>query len=101
MQNPMVPLVTRQVADQAWQLYRWYAESTMHILGSIYEENESGLPTDLRLLVDNLPAKFTTKEAEAICVRLNVKPKRFHNAMRMQEFAKIFKRVSHGTYEKM
>jgi hypothetical protein len=101
MQNPMVPLITTKVAHQAWQLYRWYAESTMHILGSIYEENESGLPTDLRLLVDNLPAKFTTKEAEAICVRLNIKPVRFKNAMRRQDFAKNFKRVSHGVYEKM
>jgi hypothetical protein len=101
MQNPMVPVITTKVAHQAWQLYRWYAESTMHILGSIYEENESGLPTDLRLLVDNLPAKFTTKEMEALCTRLNIKPRRFVDAMRRQDFQRMFKRIAHGVYEKM
>jgi hypothetical protein len=101
MQNPMVPLITRQVAHQAWKLYRWYAESTLHILGNIFDENESGLPTDLRLLVDNLPAKFTTKEMEALCTRLNIKPRRFVDAMRRQDFQRMFKRIAHGVYEKM
>jgi hypothetical protein len=43
MNNPIVPLITTKVAEQAWELYRWYADSSIAILGSIYEENESGL----------------------------------------------------------
>jgi hypothetical protein len=99
--NPMVPLINVKVAEQAWVLYRWYAESTVNILSGIYTENESGLPADLRLLVDNLPAKFTMKEVVSLCTRLNIKEMRFKNAMRRQDFARMFKRVAHGSYEKM
>jgi hypothetical protein len=101
MQNPMVPLINVKVAEQAWVLYRWYAESTVNILSGIYTENESGLPADLRLLVDNLPPKFTMKDVVSLCTRLNIKEARFKNAMRRQDFARMFKRVAHGSYEKM
>lgn len=99
--NPMVPLINVKVAEQAWKLYRWYAESTVSILSGIYTENESGLPADLRLLIDNLPAKFTTKDVTALCERLNIKDMRFKNAMRRPDFARLFKRIAHGQYEKM
>ena len=101
LQNPMVPLINVKVAEQAWILYRWYAESTVNILSGIYTENESGLPADLRLLVDNLPQKFTMKEVVSLCTRLNIKEARFKNAMRRPDFARMFKRVAHGSYEKM
>lgn len=99
--NTMCPIITAEVAELAWKLYRWYAESTVNILAGIYTENESGLPADLRLLMDNLPAKFTTKEAEALCIRLNVRPKRFIDSMRRPDFARHFKRIAHGQYEKL
>jgi hypothetical protein len=99
--NCMVPLINVKVAEQAWKLYRWYAESTVSILSGIYTENESGLPADLRLLIDNLPAKFNTKDVTALCERLNIKDMRFKNAMRRPDFARLFKRIAHGQYEKM
>jgi hypothetical protein len=76
-------------------------ESTVNILSGIYTENESGLPADLRLLVDNLPPKFTMKDVLSLCTRLNIKEARFKNAMRRPDFARMFKRVAHGSYEKM
>ena len=97
----MVPLINVKVAEQAWKLYRWYAESTVNILSGIYTENESGLPADLRLLIDNLPAKFTMKDVEAVCVRMNIKPRRFVDAMRRKDFVMVVKRIAHGQYEKM
>ena len=99
--NTMVPMITTKVAETAWKLYRWYADSTLNILSQIYQENESGLPADLRLLMDNLPPKFTTKEAEALCIRLNIRSKRFIDSMRRPDFARHFKRIAHGQYEKL
>ena len=101
LHNPLSPVITAEIVNKAYNLYRYYAESTINIISELCAETESGLPADLRLLVDNLPAKFTTKEVEALCTRLNIKPIRFKNAMRRLDFARMFKRVAHGQYEKM
>jgi hypothetical protein len=100
-QNVLKPVITVEIVNKAYNLYRYYAESTISIISELCAETESGLPADLRLLVDNLPPKFTTKEVDLLCVRLNIKPKRFFDAMRRADFARVVKRVAHGQYEKM
>jgi hypothetical protein len=99
--NPLKPVVTVEIVNKAYNLYRYYAESTISIISELCAETESGLPADLRLLVDNLPPKFTTKEVDLLCIRFNIKPKRFFNAIRRADFARVIKRVAHGQYEKM
>jgi hypothetical protein len=100
-QNVLKPVVTVEIVNKAYNLYRYYAESTISIISELCAETESGLPADLRLLVDNLPPKFTTKEVDLLCLRFNIKPKRFFNAIRRADFARVVKRVAHGQYEKM
>jgi len=41
------------------------------------------------------------KDVDAVCVRMNIKPRRFVDAMRRKDFAMVVKRIAHGQYEKM
>lgn len=99
--NPQVPVIDIDIVHKAWTLYRYYADSTIAILNEITAESDTGLPADLQLLYNALPVKFTTKEAEEVSIRLNIKPRRFIEAMRRKDFQQLFKRLAHGTYEKM
>lgn len=94
------PVITDSVVRDAWTLYRYYAESTIKIISSLCGEIETGLPADLELLYQTLPDEFTRAEAAAVCIRLNLKERRFETSIRRNDFRKLFIKMDHGKYRK-
>jgi len=101
MHSPAYPIITFQTVNDGWDLYRYYAESTVKVISSLCGEIETGLPKDLELLYNSLPEEFTRKEAAEICTRLNLKERRFDVSIRRKDFGALVKKVGQGKYIKI
>jgi hypothetical protein len=65
-------------------------------------EATTGLPAPLELLYQALPdGEFNKKDADAICVKLNLPARRFETAIRQKQFSSQFKLLGHGKYIKV
>lgn len=95
------PKITEEIVHNGWILYRYYAESTIKIIGSLNGEIETGLPGDLELLYQSLPDEFTRALAAETCLRLNLRERRFDNSIRRKDFGKLFRKSGHGSYCKL
>lgn len=94
------PKITEDLVHKGWQLYRYYADSTIKIISVLNGEIENGLPMDLELLYQTLPDEFTRAEAAAACVKINLKERRFDISIRRKDFSKLFQKVGQGKYRK-
>jgi hypothetical protein len=101
LNNPIQPEITEQYVHLAWQLYKYYANSTIRIIMKMQGESETGLKEDLELLYQALPLTFSFKDAEETCIRLNLKPNKFKNSLRNKNFVSLFLRKDHGIYAKV
>ena len=101
LNNPIQPEITEQYVHLAWQLYKYYANSTIRIIMKMQGESETGLKEDLELLYQALPLTFSFKDAEETCIRLNLKPNKFKNSLRNKNFVSLFLRKEHGIYAKV
>jgi hypothetical protein len=101
LNNPIKPEITEQYVHLAWQLYKYYANSTIRIIMKMQGESETGLKEDLELLYQALPLTFSFKEAEETCIRLNLKKDKFKNSLRNKNFVSLFIRKEHGIYAKV
>lgn len=101
MRNPVEPVITAEIVHMGHRLYRWHADSTIAILRGVHSEIEGGLPAGLDVLYNALPDTFSRKEAVEVCTRMNLGKNKFEVAMRKPEFARLFKRVAQGKYEKL
>lgn len=101
LHNHKNPEITVDIVHKGWELYRFYADSTIRIIGSLSSQLETGLPTDLELLYQTLPDEFTRKDAADICKRLNLPARRFDTAIRRKDFCGLFRRVGQGKYIKI
>ena len=101
LHNHLNPVITDDIVHKGWTLYRYYAESTIRIIASLSGEIETGLPGDLELLYQTLPEDFTRAEAAAICLRLNLKERRFDVSIRRKDFGKLFTKTGQGQYRKV
>jgi hypothetical protein len=101
LNNPKDPVIDLQTVELGWKLYRYYAENTVRIISSLYNEVETGLPPDLEMLWERLPNEFTYKEAEDLCKRIGLNEKRFRRSLRRKDFGKLFKKQEHGKYLKI
>lgn len=101
IQNFQQPHISEDIIHLGWQLYKYYASSTVKIISQLHGEAETGLKPELELLYQSLPLTFTLKEAEDACIRINLKPTKFKNALRRKDFAALFRRVKQGEYEKV
>jgi len=101
LNNPIKPEITEQYVHLAWQLYKYYANSTIRIIMKMQGESETGLKEDLELLYQALPLTFSFKDAEETCIRLNLKPNKFKNSLRNKNFVSLFLRKEHGIYAKV
>lgn len=101
LHNHHMPVITEETVHNAWQLYRYYAESTIRIIGGMHQEIETGLPADLELLYQALPAEFTRSDAVIVCERLNLNPRRFDVSIRRKDFSKLFSKSGQGQYRKI
>lgn len=99
--NQQNPIITTDVVTKSWELYRFYAESTLKIISKIKAEVDSGMPAELQLLYNTLPLKFTIQQAEEICAMLNLRHSKFKESMRRKDFGSLFKRITLGNYEKL
>lgn len=99
--DPAMPVITKKVIDDAHTLYKYFAKSTMEIIGKLSSEIDTGLPNQLELLYQGLPETFSAKDAIEVCTRLNLEPRRFEIAIRRKDFKELFKRVAHGVYRKL
>lgn len=101
LNNPNKPEITEQYVHFAWQLYKYYANSTIRIIIKMQGESETGLSEELELLYQALPLVFKLKDAEESCIRLNLKKDKFKNSLRNKNFEKLFIRKEHGIYAKV
>jgi len=101
LNNPIKPVIDENIVELGWKLYRYYAENTVRIISSLYNEVETGLPPDLEMLWERLPNEFTYKEAEDLCKRIGLNEKRFRRSLRRKDFGKLFKKQEHGKYIKI
>lgn len=99
--DPKNPTINKKTVDDAHVLYKYFAKSTMAIVGKLSSEINTGLPSELELLYQGLPDTFSAKEATETCTRLNLDPRRFEVAIRRKDFKVLFRRVSHGVYQKI
>jgi len=100
LNNPMQPIVNESIVELGHKLFKFYAKSTVNIISRLYTEVELGLPSELENLYNALPDSFTLAEAEACCIKINLKKDRFKVSLRRQDFGKLFKRVDKGIYQK-
>lgn len=99
--NHTGPTITEDLVHKGYELYRYYADSTIKIISGLNGEIETGLPTDLELLYQTLPDEFTRKEASDACIRINLKERRFDISIRRKDFGKLFQKVGQGKYKKL
>jgi hypothetical protein len=101
LNNPGQPVITDEIVNNGWDLYKYYSESTVKIIGSLHNEIDTGLSKDLELLYQILPDEFTSKEAKDACIRCNLSDRRFEVSMRRKDFGQLFRKVSQGKYVKV
>lgn len=101
LNNPTKPEITEQYVHLAWHLYKFYANSTINIIMRMQGESETGLKSDTELLYQALPLSFSVKDAEEICIRLNLKKDKFKNSLRFKDFKSLFIREKQGFYSKV
>jgi hypothetical protein len=99
--QPLQPIVNEQVVELGQQLFKFYANSTVSIISKIFVEADTGLPNVLETLYNALPDIFTYKQAEEICVKLNLSDQKFKVSLRRKDFGKLFKKIKHGEYQKV
>lgn len=99
--NPQEPVITRKIVDDAHDLYKYFAKSTINTIARLSEEINTGLPADLELLYQALPEIFTRKEAVEVCERINMQPRKFDNSMRRKDFKVLFRTVKYGVFQKI
>lgn len=95
------PVITPEIVHMGYELYRYYAQSTVKVIASLNGEIETGLPAELETLYQTLPDSFTAAEAVAICERLNISKRRFEVSLRRKDFGKLFRKVKQGCYVKL
>jgi len=99
--NPTTPTINVKVVEDAYTLYKYFAQSTMKIISKLTDEIDTGLPTSLELLYQSLPETFTRKEAQAICKRINIDERKFEVSMRRKDFKALFRKIEYGVYQKL
>lgn len=100
MQNPTNPVITRDVVEMSNRLYKYYSETTLRMIGKLFDTAETGLPTELNNLFLALPEEFSKKDAVETCKRINLPARKFETAMRNKDFAMLFNKLEHGKYTK-
>jgi len=100
LQNPMEPIITKDIVILANRLYKYYSETTLRMIGKLFENAETGLSTELNNLYMALPDEFSKKDAVETCKRINLPPRRFETSIRNKEFGSLFNRLGHGKYSK-
>lgn len=101
LHNPNTPEITSKIVDDSYILYKYFAKSTINIISKLSSEIDTGLPSQLDLLYQALPETFETKDAINVCTRLNLDPRKFEISIRRKDFKVLFRRVSHGVYQKL
>lgn len=99
--DPITPVITKQIVDDAYTLYKYFAKSTMNIIGRISEQIDTGLPTEQELLYQALPETFKRADAVEVCKRLNLPEQKFETCMRRKDFKALFRKVEYGVYQKI
>jgi len=99
--NPIHPVITKQMVEDAHTLYKYFAKSTINIISKLTAQVETGLPAHLETLYQALPDRFEKKDTIEVCTRLNLDPRKFETAYRRKDFKALFRRVEHGLYQKI
>jgi hypothetical protein len=101
MNNPEMPFMSAKLVTDAFNLYRYFQQSSISAITSMKTEADSGLPVDLDNLYKMLPDEFTFKEASEVCIRLGLNERRFETSIRKKDFAPLFKKTGKGIYVKL
>lgn len=101
MHNPGFPVITTDIVQMAYDVYKFFAKSTIKIIGTLAEEIETGLPAPLELLYKSLPDSFSRKDAVELCVKLNMSENKFEISMRRKDFKALFRKTEKGIYTKI
>jgi hypothetical protein len=101
MFNPENPILRPDIVHKAFDLYRYYQQSSISAITGMKIEADTGLPPELNNLYKLLPDEFTRANAAAICVSLGLNERRFDTALRKKDFMDLFKRTGQGRYVKL
>ena len=101
MHNPDFPVIRPDIVHKAFNLYRYYQQSSIEAITGMKNEADTGLPAELDNLYKLLPDEFTRGNAAAICLSLGMNERRFDTAMRKKDFMALFKRTGQGRYLKI
>jgi hypothetical protein len=96
----VAPVITPEIVQKGWTLYRYYAENTIRIIGNITSEINLGLPKEDQEFYDLLPNEFTNKQAKELCKLHGLPLRKFEICMKKESFAKQFDQIKRGTYAK-
>lgn len=100
MQQPLQPVVNEEIVESGQMLFKFYANSTVNIISKIFTEVDTGLPNALEVLYNALPETFTLKQAEEVCLKVNLLGNKFKSSLRRKDFGRLFKKIGHGEYQK-
>lgn len=100
MRNPTQPVITKEVVKLAHDLYLYYTETTIRLIGDLYKKSETGLSEEMQNLYDALPDDFNRKEAMEICKRINLPERKFESSLRSKNFESLFIIYGRGKYAK-
>jgi hypothetical protein len=100
MYNPDFPVIRPDIVHKAFNLYRYYQQSSIEAITGMKNEADTGLPAELDNLYKLLPDEFTRGNAAAICLSLGLNERKFDNSLRNKGFGALFKKIGNGRYIK-
>lgn len=100
LHNPETPQITAEIVQYAYDVYRYYANSTIKIISQLNGEIETGLTGDYKLLYETLPEQFTSKDAATICEKLHLNKRKFEYWTAKKDFKRYFSKLKQGEFFK-
>jgi hypothetical protein len=101
MFNPENPILRPDIVHKAFDLYRYYQQSSITAITGMKIQVDTGLSPELTLLYERLPNEFNAKDADLLGATLGLGERKFKSAMRVKDFAALFTKPARGFYSKL
>lgn len=101
MDNPNKPVITDKHVRGAKGLTKYYKRTSHFLLGTLFNQSETGMNEFCQQLYNSLPDKFDTAKAMLECSNLGLNEKYFLISLNRGHFKGFIERVDRGMYEKL
>lgn len=100
LENEKSPTIYERHVVGAEKLYRYYRRQAEKLFTMMATEQMTDLNENEKMLLDELPDSFSTKEAMEICEKLKLAPEYFNMTFTRKYCKGFIKKIKRGCYEK-